>query len=294
MGKHRKNRQYRRAAIAAVAVGAVGIPSAAMACAHWPDSGRNDERVAQHRTAAPKWSYAAEGRHTAGSARPSADVPDASRTPATTATPSPTAPASASATAPATKTRTAPAPTRTAPAHRAKTTATTAPAPSRTSAASHPRPAASAGTAQASNPAAATPAATGTPRSAATASGDIERVVELVNAERGKVGCSPLTLNTELTEAAQAHSEDMAAHRTMSHTGSDGSSPGERITRAGYAWSSYGENVAYGYATPEQVMAGWMNSPGHRANILDCDFKEIGVGHAQPGDYWTQDFGASR
>ena len=118
-------------------------------------------------------------------------------------------------------------------------------------------------------------------------------MVELVNAERAKVGCSPLTVNAKLTKAAQAHSEDMAAHANMSHTGSDGSAPGDRITRAGYDWSAYGENVAYGYATPEAVMAGWMSSPGHKANILDCGFKEIGVGLAQPNDYWTQDFGAA-
>jgi uncharacterized protein YkwD len=118
--------------------------------------------------------------------------------------------------------------------------------------------------------------------------------VELVNAERAKVGCSPLTVNAKLTQAAQAHSEDMAAHQNMSHTGSDGSAPGDRITGAGYVWSSYGENVAYGYATPEQVMAGWMASPGHKENILNCSFKEIGVGLAQPGSYWTQDFGAAR
>ncbi|MEU6812765.1 CAP domain-containing protein [Streptomyces sp. NPDC046831] len=118
--------------------------------------------------------------------------------------------------------------------------------------------------------------------------------MELVNAERSKVGCAPLTVNATLTKAAQAHSEDMAAHRNMSHTGSDGSSPGDRITRAGYTWSTYGENVAYGYATPEKVMAGWMSSPGHKANILNCGFKEIGVGLAQPGDYWTQDFGTTR
>ncbi|MFI8193305.1 CAP domain-containing protein [Streptomyces sp. NPDC085946] len=118
--------------------------------------------------------------------------------------------------------------------------------------------------------------------------------MELVNAERGKAGCSPVTLNATLTKAAQAHSEDMAAHRNMSHTGSDGSAPGDRITRAGYNWSTYGENVAYGYAAPEQVMAGWMASPGHKANILNCAFKEIGVGLAQPGDYWTQDFGTAR
>jgi uncharacterized protein YkwD len=118
--------------------------------------------------------------------------------------------------------------------------------------------------------------------------------VELVNAERAEAGCSPVKVNTTLTRAAQDHSEDMAASGTMSHTGSDGSSPGDRITRAGYSWSTYGENVAYGYSTPEQVMTGWMNSPGHKENILNCAFKEIGVGLAQPGSYWTQDFGTAR
>ncbi|AQY20527.1 hypothetical protein T261_07132 [Streptomyces lydicus] len=118
--------------------------------------------------------------------------------------------------------------------------------------------------------------------------------MELVNNERSKAGCAPLVVNAKLTKAAQAHSKDMADHRNMSHTGSDGSSPGDRITRAGYDWSAYGENVAYGYATPESVMKGWMSSPGHKRNILDCSFKEIGVGLAQPGNYWTQDFGAAR
>lgn len=131
------------------------------------------------------------------------------------------------------------------------------------------------------------------PSTTAPASGDVARVVALVNNERGKAGCSPVTLNAKLSKAAQAHSEDMAAHRNMSHTGSDGSDPGARITRAGYTWSTYGENVAYGYATPESVMAAWMASPGHKRNILDCGFKEIGVGLAQPDNYWTQDFGTA-
>lgn len=101
-----------------------------------------------------------------------------------------------------------------------------------------------------------------------------------------------MTANSTLNTAAQRHSEDMASTGTMSHTGSDGSDPGERITRAGYTWSTYGENVAYGYSTPEQVMQGWMTSPGHKANILNCSFKEIGVGLS--GTYWTQDFGTAR
>ncbi|MDX3458568.1 CAP domain-containing protein [Streptomyces sp. ME02-8801-2C] len=129
---------------------------------------------------------------------------------------------------------------------------------------------------------------------AGTATPAVARVVALVNSERDKVGCSPVTLDAKLSQAAQAHSADMASHNTMSHTGSDGSDPGQRITRAGYLWSTYGENVAYGYSTPEQVMAGWMASAGHKRNILDCGFKEIGVGVAQPGNYWTQDFGTVR
>ncbi|MCG3043377.1 CAP domain-containing protein, partial [Streptomyces sp. S1A] len=125
--------------------------------------------------------------------------------------------------------------------------------------------------------------------------GDAEaRVVELVNSERARAGCAPLKVNEKLTEAARAHSQDMADHRNMSHTGSDGSGPGDRIERAGYEWRTYGENVAHGYRTPESVMDGWMSSPGHKRNILNCSFEEIGVGLAQPGDYWTQTFGAAR
>ncbi|MFF4211212.1 CAP domain-containing protein [Streptomyces sp. NPDC001796] len=137
------------------------------------------------------------------------------------------------------------------------------------------------------------PTASTAPASSAPASATA-RVVALVNSERAKAGCAPLTVNSKLTKAAQAHSADMAAHKNMSHTGSDGSSPGDRITSAGYSWSSYGENIAYGYSTPESVMAAWMASPGHKRNILDCGFKEIGVGLAQPGSYWTQDFGTAR
>ncbi|MEU0673570.1 CAP domain-containing protein [Streptomyces sp. NPDC006172] len=157
-----------------------------------------------------------------------------------------------------------------------------------------PAAAAPAAAAPAAAPSAAAPSASPAAPSASPASGDVAEVVSLVNSERSKAGCSPLTVNAKLAKAAQDHSADMASHRNMSHTGSDGSDPGARITRAGYAWSTYGENVAYGYSTPEQVMAGWMASPGHKRNILNCAFKEIGVGLAQPGSYWTQDFAAAR
>ncbi|MFG2873423.1 CAP domain-containing protein [Streptomyces sp. NPDC048337] len=143
-------------------------------------------------------------------------------------------------------------------------------------------------------PPVATPAPTAPAASSPAPTGAAAEVLALVNQERAAAGCPALTVNAKLTKAAQDHSADMAAHNTMSHTGSDGSDPGARITRAGYTWSTYGENVAYGYGTAAKVMEGWMNSPGHRANILNCSFKEIGIGHAQPGDYWTQDFGAAR
>jgi uncharacterized protein YkwD len=83
----------------------------------------------------------------------------------------------------------------------------------------------------------------------------------------------------------------------LSHTGSDGSDPGQRITRAGYIWRTYGENVAAGYTTPESVVAGWMQSDGHRANILNPAFRDIGVGYAYGASstykhYWTQVFAA--
>lgn len=132
------------------------------------------------------------------------------------------------------------------------------------------------------------------PKPAAPASRADARVLTLVNRARVEAGCSPLTKSAKLTMAARAHSADMASRRNMSHTSSDGSAASDRITGSGYDWRAYGENVAHGYTTPEDVVAGWMNSPGHRRNILDCSFKEIGVGVAQPGNYWTQDFGAAR
>jgi uncharacterized protein YkwD len=129
--------------------------------------------------------------------------------------------------------------------------------------------------------------------SASADSGPTDRVLVLVNAEREKAGCAPLTENAKLTKAAQDHSQDMADHENMSHTGSDGSSMSDRLARVGYKFSTAGENVAYGYNSPESVMDGWMNSAGHKANILNCAFKEIGIGLAQPGYYWTQDFGTA-
>ncbi|MPY58588.1 CAP domain-containing protein [Streptomyces spongiae] len=149
--------------------------------------------------------------------------------------------------------------------------------------------------AMAATPTASTPtASTPTASTTAASADELTTLVTLVNEERAKAGCAAVTVNEKLTKAAQDHSQDMADHGTLSHTGSDGSSFTDRYERVGYSWSTGGENIAAGYTTPESVMAGWMASSGHKANILNCAFEEIGVGLAQSGNYWTQDFGTAR
>ncbi|AOP48200.1 CAP domain-containing protein [Streptomyces lydicus] len=221
MTKHRRTTHYRKITVAALAIGAVAVPSAAMACLNGP---QHEEYRGYGHYRHGHWEHGHR--------------------------------------------------TKAAHAH-------------------HPRTAPSAKPATSTSTAPQAPTASPSASKAAPASGTAARILELVNNERAKAGCSPLTLNAKLTKAAQDHSKDMASHGNMSHTGSDGSDPGARITRAGYHWSAYGENIAYGYSSPESVMKGWMASPGHKRNILDCSFKEIGVGLAQPGDYWTQDFGTA-
>ncbi|NEA14911.1 CAP domain-containing protein, partial [Streptomyces halstedii] len=124
---------------------------------------------------------------------------------------------------------------------------------------------------------------------------EAEQVVALVNAERAKEGCGAVSGNSLLATAASRHSADMADRDYFSHTSPDGTDPGDRITAAGYRWSTYGENIAKGQTTPAAVMEAWMNSPGHRANILNCAFKELGVGRedSSDGPVWTQNFGAA-
>lgn len=106
---------------------------------------------------------------------------------------------------------------------------------------------------------------------------------------------TPLTQNRELTVAAQKHANWMAANRRMSHRGEGGSSPGTRIKAAGYGWSTYGENVAYGQPTPEDVMRVWLNSPGHRRNIKSSAYADVGFGSATASTgqiYWCVTFGS--
>jgi uncharacterized protein YkwD len=124
------------------------------------------------------------------------------------------------------------------------------------------------------------------------------QVIALVNERRAAAGCPALVPNGTLTEVAQEHSQDMADHDFTSHTGSDGRSPFQRMQDAGYHYRRAAENIAFGSKTPAETVALWMDSPPHRANILDCALRETGVGYVEdPGDalrygtYWTQTFG---
>ncbi|MGW7553525.1 sigma-70 family RNA polymerase sigma factor [Streptomyces rimosus] len=121
-----------------------------------------------------------------------------------------------------------------------------------------------------------------------------QQVTALVNTERAKQGCAPVRGNSQLDTAAGRHSQDMDARNYFDHTSPDGTDPGDRIKAAGYQWSTYGENIARGQRSAAEVMNSWMNSPGHRANILNCAFKEIGIGthEGSGGPTWTQVFGA--
>ncbi|GAA3766023.1 CAP domain-containing protein [Streptomyces chiangmaiensis] len=117
-------------------------------------------------------------------------------------------------------------------------------------------------------------------------------VLKLVNDERAKVGCSPVTPNGPLRKLAEAFSEDMAARSFFDHTDPSGKDPWDRAAGLGIT-DLGGENIARGQATAQEVVDAWMNSPGHRANILNCDFQTLGVGvhFGVGGPWWTQDFG---
>lgn len=117
-------------------------------------------------------------------------------------------------------------------------------------------------------------------------------VLKLVNEERAKVGCSAVAANSSLADLAEAFSEDMARRGFFDHTDPDGASPWDRAAKLGIT-DLGGENIARGQADAAAVMEAWMNSPGHKANILNCDFKTLGVGvhFGSGGPWWTQDFG---
>lgn len=126
---------------------------------------------------------------------------------------------------------------------------------------------------------------------------DHELLLRLVNDIRQQ-GCNcgndyyqattPVIWNKKLEQAAQNHCGDMKSNDIFSHTGSNGSDPGKRIRKTGYKWLTYGENIGKGYADEDAVVAGWLSSPGHCKNMMNPDFKEMGV--ARNGEYWTQVF----
>lgn len=196
------------------------------------------------------------------SALPSATPTSASPSPS--ATPSTSAPAPSPSVTPSRK----PSPTA------SRSTATSRPAPTRTTA---------------------PPTSSTTTPTNGNVSEDAAEVVRLANVERAAAGCAALSIDDKLMTAAQRHSQDQADNKKMTHTGSNGSGLGDRVNDVSYQWSAIGENVAWNQQSPAAVMKAWMNSPGHKANILNCSFTEIGVGIATSnGPYWTQVFAAPR
>ncbi|MFE5890274.1 CAP domain-containing protein [Streptomyces sp. NPDC056462] len=141
-------------------------------------------------------------------------------------------------------------------------------------------------------------AAPATGAAAASATSMQKAVVQLTNAARRTAGCPALKIKPALHKAAQRHSADMAKHNYVGHIGSHGSTIVDRVEASGYTgWSALAENVAAVHVTAAGVVKSWMNSPGHRANILNCSLEHVGVGYVKQagsahGTYWTQNFGA--
>ena len=117
-----------------------------------------------------------------------------------------------------------------------------------------------------------------------------KQVVDLTNAERQKAGLKPLAIHSQLMNVAEAKSADMAKNNYFSHNSPTYGSPFDQIKAAGISYRAAGENIAQGQRTPAQVVQAWMDSPGHRANILNANFTHIGVGYVADGNYWTQQF----
>ncbi len=119
-----------------------------------------------------------------------------------------------------------------------------------------------------------------------------DAAVRLTNAQRAQHGCPALRVDPLLRMAAREHSVDMHRRHYFDHDSPDGQTPWDRIKAIGYSVPG-AENIARGYATAQAVVQGWMNSPGHRANILNCSLKAVGIGveYGSGGPWWTQDFG---
>lgn len=193
-----------------------------------------------------------------------------------------------------------PTPGSTAPSAEASSTSPSASSsPSPSASATKPKPSATPGpdtsetkAAPARTTAPAKPPAQPEPKAPAAppAGGPAAQVLSLTNTERAKAGCGPVKADDRLARAAQLHSEDMSAHNYFSHTGQNGSSFVDRAKAQGHP-SPGAENIARGQSSAASVMDAWMNSEGHRANILNCSLKSLGVGVTQNDWTWTQVFG---
>jgi uncharacterized YkwD family protein len=158
-----------------------------------------------------------------------------------------------------------------------------------------PKPAAPAPAAQAPKPAAPAPAAPAPkPAAPAPATGDVgqfvQQVIDLTNAQRSKNGLPALKADSQLSGVAQKKSADMAQNNYFSHTSPTYGSPFDMMRDFGVTYKSAGENIAQGQRTPQEVVTAWMNSEGHRKNILSANFTHIGVGYEKSGNHWTQMF----
>ena len=124
--------------------------------------------------------------------------------------------------------------------------------------------------------------------------GDVQQQArDLVNRERRQAGCDDVTVDRRLIVAANRHAADMARRGYFAHANPEGDRAGERVRDAGYSWSRFGENIARGQGSVYEVVDGWMNSPEHRENILDCRLHQVGLGLAFSADrtpYWVQNF----
>ncbi|WP_432247738.1 CAP domain-containing protein [Streptomyces sanyensis] len=298
MGRHRKKRAGTPVrtgllgASAAMAVGAVAVTAGLLpgGDTFTIGSSGNDTPAEIRTQGAPRLQPhgAAETRETSpspstASTRPSASPsrsaasPSPSGSPSASTSPSPSAekPRSASASAETSE----PAEEKTAEKAPAPSKTKTAdPAPTRQKAAPAPKPSAE-------------PAAPGT-SAPSEASALAAALFTLVNEERAAVGCAPVTADAALSGLARAHSADMAARGFFDHTDPDGADPWDRAEKAGVT-DLGAENIARGQADAGAVMNAWMQSEGHRANILNCDFTTMGVGihEGDGGPWWTQNFG---
>ena len=135
--------------------------------------------------------------------------------------------------------------------------------------------------------------------SAATAASQYDaELLRFTNLERQKAGVAALSLSSQLNQAAQNHADDMTKNNYFSHTGLNGSKPSDRAKATGYNYSYVGENIAAGHSTPAETIKQWMNSQGHRENILNSNYREIGFGYSYSDSskyrhYWVQVFGKS-